>query len=170
MAEANGDYIARPENDFASLRELPIKIFLAQAASYLFEQSIDELGGMPVKYVDLPEIIDETRGLKESVSADYNCATGEVKLNYHWSARKGEESSGFGSTEVRRPKFDDSGVEWAMRQSNGLQRAVREVIEPSTLHEAYFREVVIRALVHRSKDSLRRVESPKIETVTSKYL
>ena len=131
------DYTVKPEDDFESLRKLPIEAFLAQAASYLFEQSIHKLGGKPVKYIDFPEIIDETRGLKESVSVDYNGATGEAKLNYHWSAREGEESQGFGSTEVRRPGFDSVKVEWTARQSNGLQWAVREVIEPSTARDLF---------------------------------
>lgn len=165
------EYTAGQGGDFEHLRAMPIEFFLAEAASYLFQRSVDKLGGTPSDTVNLSELSDGDRALGESVSVEYEGRTGDIRLSYSWAAREGREFTGSGSTEAKRRKFDGTEVEWATRYHDGSQKSARrEVIKPSDIHEDYFRDVVIRALIHRRESLKTKVESRKIETIRSSFL
>lgn len=167
------DYSVGQGGDFEHLRPMPIEKFLAEAASYLFQRSVNKLGGTPVETVNFPEIRDGKHGLSESVSVDYEGRTGDIVLTYSWSAKEGKGHTSYGNTQAKRLKFDGTEVEWATQYNDGSQkRASREVIIPSDLHEDYFRDVVIRALVHRKKslDSIVNINHRNIETIESPFL
>ncbi len=164
-----------PEQEtFAHLREVPIEVFLAEAAATLIDRPLSRRSGNPVRWEDLLPVIDEDRRLDESVSAEYVGATGEVRLSYSWSA-KGTGRNSYGSTEARAGEAG-AGVVWTTRLNDGTrERALPETITPSDIHQAYFRDVVIRALTKykQEKDSLaKRVSRPRrpVKTVISDLL
>lgn len=147
---------ARPhqkeESSIESLRSEPMTIFLARAAETLLGRPLVEFGGKPIRFEDLPSLEDGDRRVGESVNMEYNGAIRDIRIGYSWSYQ-GDGTSSYGGTEARWIAGGPE-VEWMVRYNDGNKSvALPEVMHPSEIHEAYFRDAVIRALKLRLEAS-----------------